>query len=235
MRLTRCALLLPIALLAGLAWSDDRKEEVKEQALAAPHKVALKVRMEGPYTADVPLQVVCYFKYTPAGAKKMTGATPGRAGQTTRRVRSPLSASAAASSSGTRWRRCSSLRRKGAHPTRRHCSSSGWGTRTPLSLQLLEEVGRVMALREATRLGAHPAGWPTLAALHPRPGKLEVQDRRCSSRGQSAADMLLAYDTGEAAASERGTEQVSSPSRPVERRGGSGLLRRHRQGSAEGD
>src|SRR5207249_117655 len=43
-------------------------------ALDASNKVKIKVRMEGPYTADVPLQVVCYFKYTPAGAKKMAGA-----------------------------------------------------------------------------------------------------------------------------------------------------------------
>ena len=30
--------------------------------------------MEGPYTADTTLQVVCYFKYSEAGAKKMSGA-----------------------------------------------------------------------------------------------------------------------------------------------------------------
>ena len=49
-------------------------QEVKEKAFDAPNKVKIKVRMEGPYTADVPLQVVCYFKYTPEGAKRMTGA-----------------------------------------------------------------------------------------------------------------------------------------------------------------
>jgi hypothetical protein len=49
-------------------------EPVKEEVVNAPNKVAVKVRMEGPYTADVPLQVVCYFKYTPEGAKRMTGA-----------------------------------------------------------------------------------------------------------------------------------------------------------------
>jgi hypothetical protein len=36
--------------------------------------VKVKVRMEGPYTADVPLQIVCYFKYTPDGAKRLAGA-----------------------------------------------------------------------------------------------------------------------------------------------------------------
>src|SRR5438094_7817817 len=49
-------------------------EDVKEKAFDAPNKVKIKVRMEGPYTADVPLQVVCYFKYSPEGAKTMSGA-----------------------------------------------------------------------------------------------------------------------------------------------------------------
>jgi hypothetical protein len=53
---------------------DTSGQDVKEKALDGPNGVTIKVRMEGPYRTDVPLQVVCYFKYTPAGAKKMTGA-----------------------------------------------------------------------------------------------------------------------------------------------------------------
>src|SRR6185369_4866569 len=49
-------------------------QNVKEKAFDAPNNLKIKVRMEGPYTADVPLQVVCYFKYTPEGAKRMSGA-----------------------------------------------------------------------------------------------------------------------------------------------------------------
>jgi Cytosol aminopeptidase family, N-terminal domain len=49
-------------------------QDVKEKAFDAPNNVKIKVRMEGPYTVDVPLQIVCYFKYTPDGAKRMTGA-----------------------------------------------------------------------------------------------------------------------------------------------------------------
>src|SRR5207244_3674185 len=45
-----------------------------EKAFDAPNKLKIKVRMEGPYTAEVPLQIVCYFKYTPEGAKRMSGA-----------------------------------------------------------------------------------------------------------------------------------------------------------------
>src|SRR5580704_7364871 len=77
MRLTRNVSLLAVILLAGfgaLARSDEGKDGVKEKALDAPNKVKVRVRMEGPYTADVPLQVVCYFKYTSEGAKRMSGA-----------------------------------------------------------------------------------------------------------------------------------------------------------------
>ncbi len=49
-------------------------DAVKENSFTGSDNVTLKIRMEGPYTADVPLQVVCYFKYTPEGVKRMSGA-----------------------------------------------------------------------------------------------------------------------------------------------------------------
>jgi hypothetical protein len=49
-------------------------DDVKETAIEGPGGLSVKVRMEGPYTADTPLQVVCYFKYTAEGAKRMSGA-----------------------------------------------------------------------------------------------------------------------------------------------------------------
>ena len=69
-------LLYVILLLAGhmLVSMPAHGQEVKEKAFDAPNKVKIKVRMEGPYTADVPLQIVCYFKYTPEGVKRMSGA-----------------------------------------------------------------------------------------------------------------------------------------------------------------
>src|SRR5262249_21127375 len=73
MRLTRVVSPFTVAVLAGLG-APARSDDVREKALAASNNVQVKVRMEGPYTADVPLQVVCYFKYTPEGAKKMSGA-----------------------------------------------------------------------------------------------------------------------------------------------------------------
>src|SRR5262245_62579007 len=77
MRLNRNLSLLAVFLLVGFgapARSDEGKDGVKEKALDAPNNVKIKVRMEGPYTADVPLQIVCYFKYTPEGARRMSGA-----------------------------------------------------------------------------------------------------------------------------------------------------------------
>lgn len=73
---TAFRLLFPLALLAGhaLVSRGADADNVKEQALDAPNGVKLKVRMEGPYTADVPLQIVCYFKYAPEGAQRMSGA-----------------------------------------------------------------------------------------------------------------------------------------------------------------
>src|SRR5437868_8416529 len=63
-----------IVLAASLFAPIADAQEVKEKAFDAPHNVKIKVRMEGPYTADVPLQIVCYFKYTPEGVKRMSGA-----------------------------------------------------------------------------------------------------------------------------------------------------------------
>src|SRR5476649_1589153 len=70
-RISCVAILLSASLLTTMR---ARAQDVKEKPLDAPNKLAIKVRMEGPYTADVPLQIVCYFKYTPEGAKRMSGA-----------------------------------------------------------------------------------------------------------------------------------------------------------------
>src|SRR6266550_6599766 len=65
-----------VLLLVGNLFTSLRAgaQEVKTKAFDAPNNVKVKIRMEGPYTADVPLQVVCYFKYSAEGAKRMSGA-----------------------------------------------------------------------------------------------------------------------------------------------------------------
>src|SRR5438270_5312804 len=73
-RLLPMAVLVPLAGLVASARPAGEDQEVKEKSFETPSGLTIKVRMEGPYTADVPLQVVCYFKYTPEGAKRMGGA-----------------------------------------------------------------------------------------------------------------------------------------------------------------
>src|SRR4051812_22664606 len=75
MKLVQRALAVLLAAVALLIYVPPiDAQDVKEKAFDAPNNVKIKVRMEGPYTADVPLQIVCYFKYTPEGAKRMSGA-----------------------------------------------------------------------------------------------------------------------------------------------------------------
>src|SRR5207237_6503809 len=151
MRLKRNISLLAVIMLAGfgaLARSDEAKEDVKEKALDAPNKVTIKVRMEGPYTADVPLQVVCYFKYTPEGAKRMSGAPV----ELDKRLGGVIA----------------SLRERGEFvgdqletllitPPRDSIKAKalllvGLGDEDALSLKVMEGVGKV-SLREAVQLG----------------------------------------------------------------------------------
>jgi hypothetical protein len=187
MKLTRSLSLLAVILLAAfgaLARSDEGKE-VKEKAFDAPHNVKVKVRMEGPDTADVALQVVCYFKYTPEGAKRMSGAPV----ELDKHLGGVIA----------------SLRERGDFggdqletilitPPKDSIKAKalllvGLGDEADLSLRLMEAVGRV-SLREANRLGV------SLVAFAPL-----IRDQGNSKIGtgevESAAvrGMLLAYDT----------------------------------------
>jgi hypothetical protein len=188
MRLTPTVSLIAILVLTGLgapARSDDAKEQVKEKTLDAPHKIKVKVRMEGPYTADAPLQVVCYFKYTPEGAKKMGGAPV----ELDKRLGGVIA----------------SLRERGEFvgdqletiliiPPKGSIQAKalllvGLGDEDALSLKLMEGVGRV-ALREAARLGVSSVAFAPL-----------IRDQGNKKLGTGDVEtavvrgMLLAYDT----------------------------------------
>ncbi len=61
MTLTRPGLAVLTLLFAGFTLQADDKPPA-EVKVAGPDGLTLTVRMQGPYDADVPLQVVCYFK-----------------------------------------------------------------------------------------------------------------------------------------------------------------------------
>jgi hypothetical protein len=187
MRLTRNISLLALILLTGFGTSarSDEAQKVKEKVLDAPHQVKVKVRMEGPYTADVPLQVVCYFKYTREGAKRMSGAPV----ELDKRLGGVIA----------------SLRQRGEFvgdqletllltPPKGSIKAKalllvGLGDEDALSLKLMEGVGRV-ALREAARLGVRRVAFAPL-----------IRDQGNKKFGTGAVEtavvrgMLLAYDT----------------------------------------
>src|SRR6516164_6222861 len=188
MRLQRNLSILAIVLLAGfgaLARSDDGKDEVKEQALDAPNKVKLKVRMEGPYTADVPLQVVCYFKYTPEGARRMGGA-PVELDKHLGGVIASLRERAEFAGD--------QLETILITPPKDSIKAKalllvGLGDEDALSLKLMEAVGRV-SLREAARLGISRVAFAPLIRDQGNTKIATGEVERAVVRG-----MLLAYDT----------------------------------------
>src|SRR5438105_5242204 len=160
-------------------------QDVKEKAFDAPNNVKLKVRMEGPYTADVPLQIVCYFKYTPEGGRRMSGAPV----ELDKRLGGVIA----------------SLRERGEFagdqletllitPPRDSIKAKalllvGLGDEDALSLKLMEGVGRV-ALRQAAQLGVSRVAFAPL-----------IRDQGNTKLGTGDVEtavvrgMLLAYDT----------------------------------------
>lgn len=174
-----------ILVLFATAVRAAEPQAVKEVSFAAPNSVTMKLRMEGPSTADVPLQVVCYFKYTPEGARRMTGAPV----ELDKELGGVIGA----------------LRERGEFvgdrletiliiPPSKSIKPKallliGLGNESSLSLDVMERVGKV-ALREAVRLDvSHVAFAPFIRDQGN--SKLDTGEvERAVTRG-----VLLAYDT----------------------------------------
>jgi hypothetical protein len=189
MRSLQSSRLLALALVASVSFPglcpETRAQDVKEKSFDALHGVIIKVRMEGPYTADVPLQVVCYFKYTPERARRMSGAPV----ELDRRLGGVIA----------------SLRERGEFvgdagetlliiPPRDSIKARalllvGLGEKDSLSLARLDCAARV-SLREAARLGVDRVAFAPL-----------IRDQGNSKFGAGDVEtavvrgMLLAYDT----------------------------------------
>jgi hypothetical protein len=150
----------PIRLLAALllvAAPLSADEAVKERQFEGPDRLTVKVRMEGPYTADTPLQVVCYFRHTADGDKRMSGAPV----ELDRRLGGVIA----------------SLRGRGEFAgddletllitppagiiKARALLLVGLGEESTLSLDKMERVGKV-TLREAVRLGVSKVAFAPL-------------------------------------------------------------------------
>src|SRR4030095_2497385 len=68
------AALLVLLLLMSRVHAEEPQGEVKETRVSAPNGVTIRVRMQGPYDIDIPLQTVCYFRQKKDGDKTMGAA-----------------------------------------------------------------------------------------------------------------------------------------------------------------
>ena len=166
---------------------------VKEQVIAGPAGVQLKVRMEGPYTADVPLQVVCYFKYTEDGAKRMAGAPV----EQDKRLGGVINSLRTRGEFRSDELETLLIRPPSGAIKAKALQLIGLGDERQLSLDTMEQVGRV-ALREAKELGASKVAFAPL-----------LRDQGNTSLGVGAVEtavvrgLLTAYDTEKRLEAER--------------------------------
>jgi hypothetical protein len=135
-----------VSTVSGLTLADG-PPAAKEASVTGPGGVKLIVRMQGPYDAEVQLQVVCYFKHKPSGDTTLGAAVEldKKLGNVIASLRNrgdfagdELETLLLTPPEGTIKPKCLLL--------------VGLGDEASLSLDRMEQVGRV-ALREATRLG----------------------------------------------------------------------------------
>jgi hypothetical protein len=178
--------LLACLVIAAASTIDAAEPQtVKELSFPALNNVTMKLRMEGPYTADVPLQVVCYFKYTPEGVRRMSGAPVeldkelggviGALRQRGEFVGDELETILIIPPAG-------SIKAKALLLV-------GLGEESALSLNVLERVGKA-ALREAARLGVNRVAFAPLLRDQGNSSLDTSEVERAVTRG-----VLLAYDT----------------------------------------
>jgi hypothetical protein len=175
--------LLILSGLAGPVFSADAPS-IQEKTLMGPDQLTITMRMEGPSTADTPLQVVCYFKHKPAGDKTM-----GAAVELDKDLGGAIT----------------SLRKRGEFTgdaletllltppagtiKAKRLLLIGLGDEESLSLERMEQVGRV-ALREAAKLGVPRATFAPLLRDQGDSRYAAGEVARAVLRG-----VILAYDT----------------------------------------
>jgi len=142
--LTLAAALAPLASVEGA--DKEPSKPPAEKTLAGPDGLTITVRMQGPYDADVPLQIVCYFRKTatqklqgaPVELDKRLGGVIGQLRDRGEFVGDELE---------------TLVLDTGKRIPARKLLLIGLGDEANLSFDLMERVGRT-AYREAARLGA---------------------------------------------------------------------------------
>ena len=177
-------ILAAVSLFCGVAIASQAADEAKEVTFDTPNKVAVRVRMQAPYDAEAPLQVVCYFKHRAAGDTAL-----GAAVELDEKLGGVIASLRYRSEFvGDELETCLLSPPEGTIKPKL-LLLVGLGDEASLSLDTMERVGRVV-VREAARLGA------TRVAFAPL-----IRDQGNSRFGAGdvanavVRGMLLGYDT----------------------------------------
>src|SRR5262245_15042496 len=145
---TRFALAAVLAVFVTLphAGADDKDKKPAEEQIARANGLTLTVRIQGPYDADVPLQIVCYFR------KKDGQTLKGAPVELDKRLGGVIANLRDRGEFAGDELETLVIDTGGKIPAKQ-LLLIGLGDQQSLSLEGMERVGRV-AYREAARLGA---------------------------------------------------------------------------------
>lgn len=179
-----------VVVMLSIGWpapadAQDAKKSPAETSLAGPRQSTLVVRMQGPYDADVPLQVVCYFKHTPDSDARMSGAPV----ELDKRLGGLIGSLRARGEFGGDELETILFDVPEGTIRPKRLLLIGLGDESTLSIEKMERVGRT-ALREAARLGASSVAFAPLIRDQGNSTIATGTVERAVTRG-----VLLAYET----------------------------------------
>ena len=165
--------------------AQDVPKPPAETRIEGPHGSTLIVRMQGPYDANVPLQIVCYFTRTPESDMRMKGAPV----ELDKHLGGLIASLRSRGEFGGEELETIVFDAPEGTIKPKRLLLIGLGDESSLSLERMERVGRV-ALREAVKLGATKVAFAPL-----------IRDQGNTKLGTGAVEnavirgVLLAYDT----------------------------------------
>jgi hypothetical protein len=173
------------ALMPALLSADDPAQTPAETKLSGPGGLPVIVRMQGPYDADVPLQIVCYFKRTESSDQKMAGAPV----ELDKRLGGIIGALRGRGEFSGEALETLLIDVPAGTIKAQRLLLIGLGDEASLSRDLMERVGRT-ALREAARLGSEVVAFAPLIKDQGNDSIPAGEVETAVTRG-----VLLAYDT----------------------------------------
>ncbi len=172
-------------LTQSFAFGQEVIDTAAETKISGPCSMSIIVRKQGPFDADVPLQVVCYFERTASSDDKLFGAPV----ELDKRLGGLIASLRARGEFNGDELETLLVESPENTIAAKRLLLIGLGNEANLSIELMEEVGRA-ALREAVRTGAKQVAFAPMIKDAGNDA-LSVSDvENAVTRG-----MLLAYDT----------------------------------------